>query len=197
MSLKIKKSYPDPQNPGRFIEVEGTEAEIESYEKKQNKKNESSQKKRDILHGKKAKNFDMDELKRFLVEELQKLAAIREVHHWYYNNGWWWRPWWLNGSWTYIYSQTQPTAAFNGATADFKVSTNATDLSKQIGVSTNDISNKSNFYSTSGITYATNATYVSSPVTLTAASNGTNTATWTASQISVNDDVQSVLSVVN
>lgn len=138
--LRIKKQIKQPD--GTILEIEGTEAEIEAYEKKQNKKNESAQKKKEILHGKKAKKLDMEELKRFLSEEIQKLAAIREVHHWYFNNGWWWRPWYFNGQTTYIYSQTQPASGYVGDISNFYTTTNAADLSKNIGLNTNEITNK-------------------------------------------------------
>jgi hypothetical protein len=196
MALKIKKQYKNAD--GTITEVEGTEAEVESFEKKNNKKNESAQKKKEILHGKKAKNVDMEELKRFLIEEVQKLAAIREVHHWYYNNGWWWRPWWFNGAWTYIYSQTQPVAGYNGDTRLYSTTTNAADLSKCVGVSATDVVAKSVINSSSGI-YSQNISSwqplkYGNNVTLTAATNNGSYTYSTADGIKSSEtDVTSVM----
>lgn len=62
MALKIKKQIKNPD--GTFTELEGTEAEIEAYEKKQRKKNESVQKKREIL---------TDEIRRMVQDEVAKI----------------------------------------------------------------------------------------------------------------------------
>lgn len=138
--LRIRKEFKQPD--GTVIEVEGTEAEVEAYEKKQTKKNESAQRKKEILHGKRAKSINIDELKQFLSQEIQKLAAIREVNQWYFNNGWWWRPWYFNNSWTYIYSQNQPQQNFNGDTSTYCTTSNATDVCNKIGLKIDDITSK-------------------------------------------------------
>jgi hypothetical protein len=193
MALKVKKQYKNQD--GTITEVEGTEAEIESFEKKRDKKNESAQKKKEILHGKKAKNVDMEELKRFLSEEVQKLAAIREVHHWYFNNGWWWRPWYYNGSVTYLYSQTQPTVGYTGDTRQYSTATNAADLSKQIGLSADVVNSRSTYT----VTNNSNQWVYSglNNVTLTAATNGTNSAFYTMDSAPSNDVSKDVASVLN
>lgn len=164
--LRIKKQYKQPD--GTMIEVEGSEAELEAYEKKQQKKNESAQRKKEILHGKAKKlaakalasKEALEELRKFISDEMAKKQAIKEVHHWYYNNGWWWRPWWVDGTVTYLYSQTQPTVTYNGDTSVFYSSTNANDVGKSIGLAANTITNKTPSATTGwyGNAVATNTT---------------------------------------
>jgi hypothetical protein len=164
MALKVKKSYPDPNNPGRFIEVEGTEAEIESFEKKQQKKNESATRKKEILHGKAArslKNADViEELKKFIAQEVAKITAAREVHHWYFNNGWWWRPWYFNGQTTYLYSTTAPNTAgwetsIISCNSSNELQTATGVVSEVADALTNGNSTIGNYVNTNGLVYGT------------------------------------------
>jgi hypothetical protein len=139
--MKIKKQY--KQDDGTLIEVEGEEWEIEAYEKKQAKKNESLKKKKEILHGKAAEEIlkiknAMNELKKFIVDELIKLQTVREVHHWHYNNGYWWRPWYTPIGPIYFYSNINPN---NIADSSMVFTCNSVaELSSKIGIAKNLIS---------------------------------------------------------
>lgn len=76
MALKIKKQYRNPD--GTLIEVEGTEAEIESFEKKQRKQKqqiESDEKKKTILYG---KEFE-EAVRKIVREETDKNNPVRTV----------------------------------------------------------------------------------------------------------------------
>lgn len=87
MAIKIKKQY--KQADGTLIEVEGTEAEVEAFEKKQRKQKqqiEETEKKRTILYGK-----DLDLLRKIIAEELAKQPKYNYHYHYpppYY------RPYW-------------------------------------------------------------------------------------------------------
>lgn len=79
--VKIKKQYKQPD--GTIIEVEGTEAEIEGFEKKQQKQKaqiEQSERKKTILYGK-----DLEEIRKIVREELAKQARPIVYEYRYYN----------------------------------------------------------------------------------------------------------------
>lgn len=101
--VRIKKQYRQPD--GTIIEVEGSEAEIEAFEKKQRKQKqqiESEEKKKTILYGK-----DLDEIRKIIREELAALPPkIEYRYHYYprYDNPYWvnptpyyYRPFWSTG----------------------------------------------------------------------------------------------------
>jgi hypothetical protein len=128
--LKIKKQY--KQADGTLIEVEGDEAEIEAFEKKQRKQKaqiESESRKKTILYGKELEDL----IRRIAAEEAAK-ATPKVEHHWHYDwrpwNGYYWRPLWDGVSWTYQYS----TAA-NPGDGNYTVCNSAADLSSAIGIS--------------------------------------------------------------
>lgn len=69
MSVKIKKAVFDQS--GRVVEeYEGTEEEVEAYERKRNKKNETVQRKRELLK---------DQVKRLVAEELASRPAPIQI----------------------------------------------------------------------------------------------------------------------
>lgn len=175
--LKIKKQIKN--SDGTFIEIEGTEEEIERFEKKQKKKYESEQKRKEVLLGKtkKLKGIDVEELRKVLSEEIAKLQAIKEVHHWYYNNGWWWRPWYYGGTTVYLYSQTNPRTVLNGPVGDYYVAGDVVGLVNTIGVSEYDVTSKGNggnYYSTN--IWATNGTASNTNLYTTTYTAGTTSA---------------------
>lgn len=111
--LKVKKQI--KQQDGTVVEVEGTEAEVEAFERKHEKKQQSEQSKKErklLLDSKrtldKLTKKELLELLELLEQALAKQAQPTVVHHWYHSNGWWWRPWWQDGIWTYQYTQTDP-----------------------------------------------------------------------------------------
>lgn len=80
MAIRIKKQY--KQSDGTLIEVEGSEAEIESFEKKQHKQKsqiEQAEKKKTILYGK-----DLENLRELIQDELAKNPPIRQVYEYRY-----------------------------------------------------------------------------------------------------------------
>lgn len=92
MALKIKKQYRQPD--GTLIEIEGTEAEIESFEKKQRKQKqqiESEEKKKTILYGK-----DLEEIRKIVQEEITKIPRIEYHYHGSAVSHWF--PAWSGGS---------------------------------------------------------------------------------------------------
>jgi hypothetical protein len=196
--VKIRKEYKQPD--GTIIEVEGTEEEIEKYERKQKKKQEGAEKNKRVLYGKMTRaaaralkdRQNLDELKKFITEEMMKLQAVREIHHWYFNNGWWWRPWWFNGNVTYIYSQTSPSANFSGPVDTFNVTNDAGRLNEIIGVNVGSL-----------LTSATNNVYASSysiSNAITAPQATTTTVScasgWSYDAQKINNSVDSDLSAI-
>lgn len=166
MALRIRKTVYDQM--GRVSEeLDGTEAEIEAYEKKQKKKNESVQKKKEILHGKAAKALKqqdvLDELKKFLAAELAKNQAVREIHHWYYHNGWWWAPYYgIGGGLTYYFSQQHPTQI--GSTSILTCNSSEA-LSKATGIDANTL--------TTALTTTNSSNLVSNTISVAPVSNET------------------------
>jgi hypothetical protein len=148
MALQIRKTYKDPTG-GTETYVEGTEAEVEAYEKKQEKKRitqEQTAKKKRVLLGKGMVEAD---LRRIIREEIAAAPPKTVEHHWYNYNGWWWRPYVVGplGSWTYQYTNTDPGLS----TGQVYCTTNsAAELSSQIGMATNDV--VSTTYAISGAT---------------------------------------------
>jgi hypothetical protein len=112
MALKIKKSY--KQSDGTILEVEGTEAEIEVFEKKQDKRRQTENKSKErklLLDGRKTLDkMTKAELLKLVEEAIQKKisAPERHIHHWYYTGGWWWRPWYGDNGWSYQYCNSNP-----------------------------------------------------------------------------------------
>lgn len=136
MALKIKKQIKN--SDGTITELEGTEAEIEAFLKKESKKQESVQKKKSLILGKGMEA----RIREIIAEELAKLPAAQTstYHHWYHYNGWWWRPYYtLGGSWLYQYTNSNPT---NYTANSLSCSENtgvmtcqsAQELSKMVGV---------------------------------------------------------------
>jgi hypothetical protein len=94
MPVKIKKQYKQPD--GTIIEVEGSEAEIEAFEKKQHKQKrqiEESERKKTILYGK-----DLEEIRKIIQEELKKMPRVENYydyeHHYHYPQQT--NPYWVN-----------------------------------------------------------------------------------------------------
>jgi hypothetical protein len=123
MALKIKKII---TNEKGFIteELEGTEAEIEAYEKKKSKKDETVKKKKDLLLGKEMlaqvqKMIDDAVLKHSLFHS----HSLVVEHHWHQTNGWWWKPYMDQGQWRYYYTQNNPNT-FGGITGVGQYATN-------------------------------------------------------------------------
>jgi len=149
MALKVKKSI--KQQDGTVVEVEGTEAEVEAFEKKNEKKQQSENAKKErrlLLESQKT----IDKMtKKDLMELIQKMLAAaptRDIHHWHYDNGYWWRPWWQNGIWTYQYSTNNPVYSFTTNTAysstaaqasDIKTCNSVADFSKTTGINQSTI----------------------------------------------------------
>ncbi len=108
--LKIKKQIRQPD--GSTVEIEGTEAEVEAYERKLEKKQQSEQAKKErrlLLEFQKT----LDKLTRkepleLIQEALAKQQGAQVVHHWHYDNGYWWRPWWNDGVWRWQYTPNNP-----------------------------------------------------------------------------------------
>jgi hypothetical protein len=104
MALKIKKQIKN--SDGTITELEGTEAEVEAFLKKQSKKDESLvQKKKNLILGREMRAA----IQEMIDDALNKTAQFSQSkvveHHWYHNNGWWWRPTWVGGN--YVYQATQ------------------------------------------------------------------------------------------
>jgi hypothetical protein len=85
--IRVKKQY--KQSDGTLIEVEGTEDEIERFEKKQRKQkssNEQAEKKKTILYGK-----EFEEIRKIIREEIAAAPARIEYRYFPYS------PWnWYN-----------------------------------------------------------------------------------------------------
>jgi hypothetical protein len=80
MAIKIKKQYKN--DDGTITEVEGSEADVEAFEKKQRKQKsqiEQTEKKRTILYGK-----DLEDLRKLIQEELAKNPPVRQVYEYRY-----------------------------------------------------------------------------------------------------------------
>jgi hypothetical protein len=110
MALKIKKQI--KQSDGTILEIEGTEAEVEAFERKNEKKQQSEQAKKErklLLESKKTIEKMTKKELTDLIQKMLAAAPSRVEHHWHYDNGYWWRPWWNNGIWTYQYTLTNPT----------------------------------------------------------------------------------------
>ena len=119
MALKIKKSILNDK--GQIIEeLEGTEAEIESYERKRTKKQESAKSKKGLLLGKEMlahvqKLIDEAILKHALVASHSALWQTKVIeHHWYRDNGWWWKPQWHNDHYIYMATNQDPSVYSQG-----------------------------------------------------------------------------------
>lgn len=91
--VRIRKQYKQPD--GTLIEVEGTESEIEAFEKKQQKQkvsNEQAEKKRTILYGKDA----LEEFRKIVREEIAAAPPrieYRYLPYPYYPHTYWVNPW--------------------------------------------------------------------------------------------------------
>ena len=110
MALKIKKQIKN--SDGTITELEGTEAEVEAFLRKQEKKKESIEnRKKDLILGKSA----TEQIRKLIQEEIAKIPPARDIHHWHYDNGYWWRPLWANGVWTYQYTQANPNTWYSTA----------------------------------------------------------------------------------
>ena len=140
MALKIKKQIKNTD--GTITEVEGTEAEVEAFLKKQNKRNEDvEQKKRNLILGKEAlaevqKMIDAAIIRHNLLQNHNGNAVIHQ--HWYHNNGYWWQPRWTGNRYDYVYTMQNPTFG-TGLTDAVYCSSN--ELSSKIGVNSTEIAN--------------------------------------------------------
>lgn len=72
MALMIKKKFIDPKT-GETIEIEGTEAEVEAYERKQNKKAEGVQRQKRLLN-EEVRKVAEDTAREVAKEEVKKFA---------------------------------------------------------------------------------------------------------------------------
>ena len=87
--VRIKKQYKQPD--GTLIEVEGTEAEIEAFERKQQKQKatiEETSRKKTILYGK-----DLEEIRKIVQEEIAKIPPKVEYRYVYEYRP---APYWVN-----------------------------------------------------------------------------------------------------
>jgi hypothetical protein len=78
--VRIKKQYKQPD--GTIIEVEGSESEIEAFEKKQKKQKqqiEETERKKTILYGK-----DLEEIRKIVREEVAKVSRPIVYEYRYY-----------------------------------------------------------------------------------------------------------------
>ena len=127
---------------GRIVEeYQGEEAEVESYEKKSQKKRqtEDAKKKKEILHGK-----ALEELIRRIASEEAAKTPPKIEHHWHNQyhydwrpwNGYYWRPYWDGITWTYQYATNLNTAHDGHYTS----CVNAADLSQAIGIDSQTVS---------------------------------------------------------
>ena len=117
--VKIKKQY--KQADGTIIEVEGTEAEIEGFEKKQTKQKaqiEQSERKKTILYGK-----DLEEIRKIVREELAKQARPIVYEYRYFNYPYY-QPQWSLGP--VIYGQSSTCGAINTTDNKITCTTNTT-----------------------------------------------------------------------
>lgn len=176
MALNIKKQIKN--SDGTITEIQGTEAEIEAYEKKSEKKQQSENAKKERKLLLESQKTIEKMTKKDLMELIQKMLAAaptRDIHHWHYDNGYWWRPWWQNGIWTYQYSTNNPVYSYTTNTAY------STTAAQSSGVmSCNSVAD---FSKTTGIKQSTIAT------NLLASSQGaglTNTGLATTGMISSN-----------
>jgi hypothetical protein len=133
MSVNIRKVVLDSQ--GRVIEeYEGNEAEVEAYEKKKSKREQTETAKKEkklLLEASRA----LDKMaKKELIELIQKTLAEQAarqttVYEWHYHGGWYWKPYWDAGRWTYL-TTTNISPSYSNV-----ISCNSVDeLSKNIGL---------------------------------------------------------------
>jgi len=150
MALNIKKQIKN--SDGTITEIQGTEAEIEAYEKKNEKKQQSEQAKKERKLLLESQKTIEKMTKKDLMELIQKMLAAaptRDIHHWHYDNGYWWRPWWQNGIWTYQYSTNNPVVpmystnvAYSSTAAqasDIRTCDSVADFSKTTGINQSTI----------------------------------------------------------
>jgi len=108
--LKIKKQIKN--SDGTITELEGTEAEVEAFLKKQSKKDETvSPKKKNLILGKEMQAAVQQLIDEAITAHLLRFNHLNThtvEHHWYQSNGWWWKPYWDQGRWTYMYTQNDP-----------------------------------------------------------------------------------------
>jgi hypothetical protein len=138
MALKIKKQIKN--SDGTITELEGTEAEVEAFLKKQNKKDESTQtKKKNLILGKEMAAVIQDMIDAAITKHaLHNHLNLqpKEVHHWHFNNGYWWRPAWVGGVFTYQTSNVDPNVY---GTTGITLCNNVSELSSKIGVPQSEI----------------------------------------------------------
>ena len=143
MALKIKKQIKN--SDGTITELEGTEAEVEAFLKKQSKKDESLvQKKKNLILGKEMRAAIQEMIDAAFANEsanTYKRAPQIIEHHWHHYNGWWWKPQWYNGNYTFVATQRDPNLySTTGAMSGYITCNTVNDLSSKIGMSANDIS---------------------------------------------------------
>jgi hypothetical protein len=158
MALIIRKTIKD-STTGSETYLEGTEAEVEAYERKQEKKRttkEQSEKKRkkDLLLG-----MTVADLRMIVQEEIAVNARAVE-HHWHWTNGWWWRQ---TSPYQYDYTSVSPYLQPSQIWYTFN---KADDLSNHLGQASGYVQNiltsspyfggASNLISNAVVTNATN-----------------------------------------
>jgi hypothetical protein len=139
MALKIKKIITNDK--GQIEEeLEGTEAEIENYLKKRSKKQETTQKKKNLILGKEMRAA----IQEMIDDALNKTAQFSQSkvveHHWYHNNGWWWRPTWVGGNYVYQATQYDPNR-YVVASSNFVTCNTAQEMGSHIGLDATHIAN--------------------------------------------------------
>jgi hypothetical protein len=156
MTLKIKKQIKN--SDGTVTEIEGTEAEVEAFLRKQEKKKESiDNRRKDLILGKKMSAADLkqmiaeeitsrlmtaEQLKRTIQDEIAKAPAKSVEHHWHQTNGWWWRPYWDFAAplptWKYTYTQQDPSL---GASV-YMTANSSAEMGNHLGLNANWVESK-------------------------------------------------------
>lgn len=152
MALRIKKQIKN--SDGTITEIEGTEAEVESFIRKHQKRNESPEsKKKNLILGKEAVELVESLIKHYIsIHELTKrhgtdFDSVVNHHYYYRYGGYWYYPYWFNGGLTWRYTNTDPTIA--GAAVTWCAANSLNDLASSVGAT--DTKSLFDSFSTGGV----------------------------------------------